>query len=103
MRKLIASVFLFTVSSTTYAWGVVEQAALLALTGGYIMGRSSVEYAPQPAYGYYPPATTITYSTGPARAYQHYNYQPRKYCYYIPLYDAYGRRVSSTRQCEYVY
>jgi hypothetical protein len=96
MRKLLLAVIL-AISPAAHAWGPVEQAALIGVIGGALIGRATAEpappqYAPPPAY--YPPP----------QAYHYYNHAPvvRRHCFRVPLYDQYGRYVSSTRRCDYV-
>lgn len=98
MRKLLLAVIL-AISPAAHAWGPVEQAALIGVIGGALIGRATAEpvppyYGPPPAY-YPPPHQTGEY---------YYGHAPmvRRHCFRVPLYDQYGRYVSSTRRCDYV-
>jgi len=101
MKKLIvASLIALVAPSYAMAWGA--EAAIAAAIGGFIVGRASNE--PD-----YPPPVYYAPRPGPS-VHFHYDYQPpvvqyrrpRYVCQFIPLYDAYGRRVSSVRHCDYV-
>ena len=93
MRKLLLAAIL-VISPAAQAWGPVEQAALLGAIGGALITRP-VEpvpsYAPPPVH-YQPPHHHSNY----------YGPEVRRQCFRVPLFDQYGRYVSSTRRCEYV-
>ena len=97
MRKLLLAAIL-AISPAAHAWGPVEQAALIGVIGGALLGRASAEpppyyYMPPPPVHYDPPHQSGDYYYGPA---------VRRHCFRVPLYDQYGRYVSTTRRCEYV-
>ena len=104
MKKVIAALALSVASFQAYAWGPVEQAALAALAGGFLMGRATAEPTPPPPPVYYAPPA-VQYAPPPRVAYgaHYYAPPPRRQCVTVPLYDAYGRYVRSTRQCHYVH
>jgi len=95
MKKLIAAIALSVSASAANAIG--PEAVVGALIGGIIIGQATAEPSPPP-YVYYPPHSYGGHIQG------HYHYAPRpvRQCFSVPLYDAYGRYVSSTRRCHYV-
>jgi hypothetical protein len=97
MRKIIVA-FLISLAPAAHAWGPVEQAALIGAIGGALIGRATAEpmppqYAPPPQVYYHPPHQSGEY---------YYGHVVRRQCFRVPLYDQYGRYVSSTRRCDYV-
>jgi hypothetical protein len=106
MKKVIAALALSVASVQANAWGPVEQAALAAIAGGFLIGRATAEPAPVPPPVYYgPPVVQYAPPPPPVVSYrsQYYAPPPRRQCYNVALYDAYGRYVRSTRQCQYAY
>lgn len=105
MKKVIAALALSVASVQANAWGPVEQAALAAIAGGFLIGRATAEPAPVPPPVYYgPPA--VQYAPPPVVTYgtPYYAHQPlRRHCVTVPLFDPYGRYVRSTQRCHYVY
>jgi hypothetical protein len=98
VKKIVVGLLASLSINVAYAWGPVEQAALAAIAGGFMIGRATAEpvvVAPHPYYGGYPPNTIYVERNVP------HHYQPRRVCYRVPLYDSYGRYVTSTRQCNY--
>lgn len=93
MKKLIAAIALSVSASAANAIG--PEAVVGALIGGIIIGQATTP--PPPPYAYYPPVAPETYG----HAY-HYAPRPVRQCFSVPLYDAYGRYVSTTRRCHYV-
>lgn len=96
MKKVIATLLLSLSAVSAHAWGPVEQAALAAIAGGFLIGRATAEPTPPPPV-YYQQAPQVTYET------HYYNPRPRRQCFSVPLYDAYGRFVQTVRRCEYVH
>lgn len=93
MKKLLVSLLLTLSAGSSHAWGPVEQAALLGIFGGYIIGR---ETSP-PVVVYPPPVAHPSPYGGPP---PYYNYHTSRVCYNLPVYDAYGRYVRTVRQCD---
>lgn len=95
MKKLIAAIALSVSASAANAIG--PEAVFGALIGGFIIGQATAEPV-SPPHVYYPPHPPVGHAHG------HYYYSPRpvRQCFSVPLYDAYGRYVSTTRRCHYV-
>lgn len=97
MKKLIAAIALSITASTSHAVG--PEAVIGALVGGIIIGQAT---APAP---YYPPVYVHPGHPEVSYHYGHSYYsppRPRRQCFSVPMYDAYGRYVQSLRRCEYV-
>lgn len=94
MKKLVATIILSFAASAANAFG--PEAVIGALVGGIIIGQAASP--PPPPYVYYPSYPP----EGHAQTYYHYAPRPVRQCFSIPLYDAYGRYVSTTRRCQYV-
>jgi hypothetical protein len=99
MKKLIAAVVLSVSASASHAIG--PEAVIGALVGGIIIGQAAQPtpyYVPPPVY-VHPGHPEVSYHYGQS----YYAPRPRRQCFSVPLYDAYGRFIQSTRRCEYVY
>lgn len=96
MKKVIAAIVLSISATTSHAVG--PEAVIGALIGGVIIGQAT---APAP---YYPPV--YVHPAPPAASYHYgqsyYAPRPRRQCFTVPMYDAYGRYIQTLRRCEYV-
>lgn len=98
MKKLVAVLAFSLSASVSHAMG--PEAVIGALIGGVIIGQATAPPA------YYPPPPVYVQPGHPEVTFQgQYYYAPRpvRQCVSIPLYDAYGRFIQSTRRCHYVY
>jgi hypothetical protein len=103
MKKFLVASILAVMTTSAHAWGAVEQAALAAIVGGFFVGRATAEPAPPPPVYYVPrqaPSVHYHYSYQPPVVQYH---APRRVCQSVPLFDAYGRYVSSRRVCSNAY
>jgi hypothetical protein len=100
MKKLIVTTLLAIMAPTSaMAWGAVEQAALAAIVGGFVIGRATAEPTPAPQVQYAPP---VSYYPAPVYTPSQPHYYTRRIevCREIPYYDNYGRIARIKRICN---
>lgn len=100
MKKVIAALALSVASFQAHAWGSVEQAALAAIAGGFIIGRATAQPTLPPPPVYYSYSPPYSYNTYPQYSPQYYA-RPILKCSTYPIYNHFGQIVRFGQVCTY--